>query len=209
MLVTSRHRCGVRGGGAPPARAARRGYRTFASSAANALRGACSRSRPPRFLRSGLTDASDIGRCYRLRSTAFLALRGLRRIGSQQTIFQRRTIETANDRGHFVGGWRFDKCEALRFLRFVIADHLYGVGHEIFGGQPLFDVIGGDPCGEIAKKYGKAHSVDFLTPWLDLRHFKGRIPICHIDSIRQPQRIANTNGSTGVRHRNGETLPSQ
>jgi hypothetical protein len=28
----------------------------------------------------------------------------------------------------------------------------------------LLDVIGGDPGGEIAKKNGKAHSVDYLTP---------------------------------------------
>ena len=26
---------------------------------------------------------------------------------------------------------------------------------------------------------------------MDLRHFKGRIPICHLDSIREPCRIAN------------------
>ena len=47
--------------------------------------------------------------------------------------------------GHFVGGGSFDKREALRFLRFVIADHFDGVGHQIFGGEPLLDVIGGDP----------------------------------------------------------------
>jgi hypothetical protein len=31
----------------------------------------------------------------------------------------------------------------------------------------------------------------FDTPWLDLRHFKGRIPICHIDSNRVDYAIAN------------------
>ena len=87
------------------------------------------------------------------------ALRRLGRIRAQQAIFERRTIETANNGGHFIGGGRFDKSEALGFLRFVVADHFDGVGHEIFGGQPLFNIVGGDPCGEVAKKNGKAHSV--------------------------------------------------
>jgi hypothetical protein len=47
----------------------------------------------------------------------------------------------------------------------VVADHLYGIGYQIFCGQPLLNIVGGDPSGEIAKKDGKAHSVDFLTPW--------------------------------------------
>ena len=93
----------------------------------------------------GFDNAGGIGRCNRLRSTALFALRGLRRIGSQQTVFQRCAIEAANNCGHFVGGWSFDKCEALRFLRFVIADHFDAVSHQIFGGQPLLDVIGCDP----------------------------------------------------------------
>jgi hypothetical protein len=35
---------------------------------------------------------------------------------------------------HFVIRGRFDECEALGFLRFVVSDHFYGIGHEIFGG---------------------------------------------------------------------------
>src|SRR6266496_3657999 len=95
----------------------------------------------------------------RLPARSFFAFRRLRRVGSQEAILQGRSIETAYNGGHFVGGRRFDKCEALRFLRFVIANDFYGVSHQIFGGQPLFDVIGGDPGGEVAKKNGKAHSV--------------------------------------------------
>ena len=40
------------------------------------------------------------------------------------------------------------------------ATDLHGIGDQVFGGQPLFDVIGGDPGREIAKKNGKTHSVD-------------------------------------------------
>jgi len=88
-----------------------------------------------------------------------LAFRWLRRVGPQQAVFERRPIETADDGGHLIGGRRFDKCEALRFLRFVITDYFDAVGHQIFGGQPLLDVISGDPRGQIAQKNGKAHSV--------------------------------------------------
>jgi hypothetical protein len=49
-------------------------------------------------------------------------------------------------------------------LRFVIADYFDGVGHEIFGGEPLLDIVGCDPRREIAKENGKSHSVDYLTP---------------------------------------------
>src|ERR1039458_9707136 len=45
----------------------------------------------------GFDSADGTGHCNRLRSTALFALRGLRRIGSQQTVFQRRTIKAADD----------------------------------------------------------------------------------------------------------------
>ena len=88
-------------------------------------------------------------------------LRRLCGIGAQQSIFEGCAVKPANDGLHLVGGRCLDKSEALGFLRFVVADHLYGIGHEIFGGQPLLNVIGGDPGREIAKKYGEAHSVSF------------------------------------------------
>jgi hypothetical protein len=108
---------------------------------------------------------SDIGCCRglnRLRSSArrFLAFGRLRRIGSQHTVFERSAIEAADDRLHLFIGWRFDKCEALGFLCLVVSNHLDGISYEIFGCEPLLDVIGGDPGGEIAKKNGKTHSVD-------------------------------------------------
>jgi len=113
------------------------------------------------------------------------ALRRLRRIGSEEPVFQRCAVEAANDRGHLVGGGCFDKSEAFGFLGFVVSDHLDGVGDEVFGGEPLLDVIGGDPRREIAKENGKTHSVDFFTPLFGLRS-RGRIPICQHDSTRGP-----------------------
>jgi len=101
------------------------------------------------------------GRLWRLllRARSLFAFRRLRRVGPQQAVLQGRTIETPDYGGHFVGGGCFDECEALGFLRFVIANYFDGVSHQIFGGEPLLDVIGGDPCGQIAQKNGKAHSV--------------------------------------------------
>ena len=64
---------------------------------------------------------------------------------------------------HFVGSRSFHKCEALRFLSFVVSDHLYSVSYQIFGSEPLLNVIGGDPCGKVAKENGKAHSVYFCV----------------------------------------------
>src|ERR1039457_3153025 len=124
----------------------------------------------PAFRRTLLRGANGIGRHGWLRSSCggVLPFRGLRRIGPQQPVFQRSAIEAANDGLHLVVGRRFDKCEALGFLGFVVSDHFYGIGHEIFGGQPLPDVIGGDPGGKITKKYGKAHSVDYFTPLVGL-----------------------------------------
>ena len=75
----------------------------------------------------------------------FLALRRLRRVGSQQPVFQRRAVEAADDRLHLIIGGRFDKSEALGFLRFVVSDHFNGVCDKIFSGQPLLDIVGRDP----------------------------------------------------------------
>jgi hypothetical protein len=53
----------------------------------------------------------------------------------------------------------------------------------------LLDIIGGDPDGEIAKKYGKAHSVDSSTPLVGLAALQGGIPFCLLDSIRVSNRL--------------------
>ena len=70
-------------------------------------------------------------------------------------------VETADDGLHLVVSRRFDECEALGFLCLVVSNHLDAISYQIFGCEPLLDVIGGDPGGEIAKKNGKTHSVDF------------------------------------------------
>ena len=94
-----------------------------------------------------------------LSSRRLFALRRLSRVGPQQAVFERRAIETADDGGHFIGCGRFYEGETLRLLCFVIADHLYGIGHKIFGGQPLLNIVGGDPRREVAKKNGKAQVI--------------------------------------------------
>ena len=114
-----------------------RPYRTLASSVAKALRGVCSRSfRRASCGRDVAGCASGIGRCDGAAAAAccgarrVLPFRGLRRVGPQKPVFQGGAIEAANNRLHLVGGRRFDKSEALGFLRFVVADHLNGVGHK-------------------------------------------------------------------------------
>ena len=133
--------CGTRGRGGWR-RPGRRGlaYRTFANSVANALRGDCSRFRPPRFLRSGRCSVrialGAAACCMRRRCStrSILALRRLRGIRPQQPVFQGCAVKTADDGLHLVARGRFDKCEALGFLRFVVSDHFNGVGDQIFGG---------------------------------------------------------------------------
>jgi hypothetical protein len=114
------------------------------------------------------TDAVGRSRLLRggclLRTAYFLPLWGLGRVGAQKAVFERGAVKAADNRLHFFGSRRFDKGETLRFLRFVIADYFDGVSHKIFGGEPLFDIVGGHPRREIAKKNGKSHSVDYLTP---------------------------------------------
>src|SRR6476469_2752846 len=102
-----------------------------------------------------------------------LALRRLCRARAQPPVFEGRTVEPADDRLHFVSGGSLDKCEALGFLRFVIADHFHSVGHKIYGGQPLLNVVCSDPGGKVAKKNGKAHSVDSFTPLVGFAALQG------------------------------------
>ena len=120
-------------------------YRAFASSLAKALRGDCSLWRPPRFRRSGGRCCGGVrtalgGTTAGCGPRASLPFGGCAALARKQPVFQRGAIEAANDGLHLVVGGRFDKCEALGFLGFVVADHLDGVGHQIFGGQPLPDV---------------------------------------------------------------------
>jgi hypothetical protein len=46
--------------------------------------------------------------------------------------------------------WGFHEREAFRLLRLVVPDDLNRIRYEIFGGEPLFNVIGRDPDRQIA-----------------------------------------------------------
>ena len=87
------------------------------------------------------------------------ALGRLGRVRAKNLVFERSSVETADDGLHFVRGRRFHERESLGFLRFVIPDNLNRIGDEVFRGEPLFNVVGGDPSGQIAQKDSKAHSV--------------------------------------------------
>ncbi len=81
----------------------------------------------------------------------------LRGVGAKNFIFERRPVKTLDDGLHFVRCRSLDERESLRFLRFVIPDHLDRIRDKVFSRQPLFNVIGGDPRGQIAQKNGKTH----------------------------------------------------
>jgi len=77
------------------------------------------------------------------------ALGRLSRVRAKQFIFERRTIKASNDRLHLIYGRRFHKRKAFRLLRLVIANHFHGICDQILRGQPLFDIVRGDPGGQI------------------------------------------------------------
>lgn len=92
-------------------------------------------------------------------AASVLALRGLSRVGSQKTVFERRAVKAADNGLHLIGRRCVDECEPFGLLRLVVANDFYGIGYKVFRCQPLLNVVSSDPRGEIAKKYGKAHSV--------------------------------------------------
>jgi hypothetical protein len=55
----------------------------------------------------------------------------------------------------------------------------------------LFDVIGGDPSGQIAKKYGKAHSGWFSNSVVGFADFKRKDSDLQLNIIRLDWRFAN------------------
>ena len=76
-----------------------------------------------------------------------LALGRLRGVRPEQFIFQRRTIEAANDRLHFVLRGRFNERESFRFLRLVVTDDLNRIRNQVVSRQPLLNIVGRDPRG--------------------------------------------------------------
>jgi hypothetical protein len=115
-------------------------------------------------------------RLCRTGAATILAFGRLGGIGAQKTVFEGCAVKAANDGLHFIRGGSLDKSETFGLLRFVVANDFHGISHEVFRCQPLLNIVGSDPGGEIAKKYSKAHSVDLFTPlFLDWRDVKGGI----------------------------------
>lgn len=71
----------------------------------------------------------------------------LGRIRPQQLVFERGPVEPADNGLHLVRCRCLDKSEALRFLRFMIADHFNRIRNEVVCAEPSLNVVGGDPCG--------------------------------------------------------------
>ena len=85
--------------------------------------------------------------CCLLRWWCTFALGRLRGVGPEQFVFQRRTIETADNRLHFVLRGRFYERESFGFLRFVVTDDLNRIRDQVVSRQPLLNIVGGDPRG--------------------------------------------------------------
>ncbi len=96
--------------------------------------------------------------------TLTLGSRRLGGVGSQQTAFERRSIEPADDGLHLFLVRRFDESEALGFLRLGVADYLDRIGNHCLGVEPRLDVIGCHPDRQVAQKNGKSHARVFITP---------------------------------------------
>jgi len=103
----------------------------------------------------GATGPASLCR-HRSLSPGFRRLRG---IGAKQTVLQGRTVETADNRIHLLRIRRVDEREALRLLRFRVADYLNSVRDQVFGGQPAPDIVRSHPSGQIAQKDRKTHSL--------------------------------------------------
>ena len=71
----------------------------------------------------------------------------LGRISAKNLVFERRSVETADDSLHFIRRGGLDKRESLGFLRLVVPDHFHGIRDEVFGGEPLFNIVRSDPHG--------------------------------------------------------------
>jgi hypothetical protein len=71
----------------------------------------------------------------------------LRRVCTKNLIFEGGSVETPDNGLHFVRCGCFHESESLGFLRFVIPDDLNRIRDKVFGGEPLFNVVGRDPSG--------------------------------------------------------------
>jgi len=86
------------------------------------------------------------GGCGR-RTLDSAALGGLRGIGPKNFIFERGSVETANNRLHFVRCGSLDKRESLGFLRFVVPNYFDRIRDKVFRREPLFNIVRSYPYG--------------------------------------------------------------
>ena len=106
-------------------------------------------------------------------------LRRLSLIGAQQPVFQRGTVETADDQIHLFRVGCIDEGEPLRFLGLRIADYLDVIVDEVFCVKPGLDVVLRNPDRQISKEHCETHSVVSLTP------FSGIGRNCFADAIHE------------------------
>jgi len=112
----------------------------------------------------------------RVRHDAF-RLRRLSLISAQHPVFQRCAIEAADDGLHFFRIRCVDEGEALRLLRFGVANDFYVIVDEVFRVEPGFDVILGHPDRKISEENGITHSLCVFNSVGDLRDLlRGRDP---------------------------------
>ena len=113
----------------------------------NRRRASCSRS-------SGCASSTSAPH----RQAAF-RLGRLRGIGAKQSVFEGRSIKTADDGVHLLRVGCVDEGEALRLLRFRIAYDLNRVRDKVLGAKPALDIVRSNPSRQIAQKDRKTHSM--------------------------------------------------
>ena len=184
--MTAVHRCGGEKKPEPRGPIPRRGrtYKTFASSVAKALRGVCSRSRPPRFLRSGRccmrlalggAEAAAVTGCAAPRTSfPFGGCAGFARSSrsSSGARSNRRMIACISSAvGASTNAKPLDSCVSwLRITLTASATRSSAASHCLISSAVT-------QVGRLPRNTVKLIQLILLLRWLDLRHFKERIPI--------------------------------
>jgi hypothetical protein len=100
--------------------------------------------------------------CFTSTRSAF-TLGRLRRVRTQEFIFERGSVETADNALHFLRVWRFNKGKSFGLLRLGIPDHFDAIGNQRLGIQPGLYVVRCNPGGQVAEEDGETHSVGKLA----------------------------------------------
>ncbi len=150
-------------------------YRTFASSAANALRGVCSRGLPVRFLRSWRSGGRPIpgapawtprGASLPFGGWAWFARR---RRSSKGARSKRRMMDCISSAvGASTKANPLDSCVSwLRITLTESATRSSAASHCLISSAVT-------QVGRLPRKTVKLSKLVYLLRWLDLRHFKGK-----------------------------------